>query len=154
VETVEKSKTTRRSLNGINTMQEKAAVEKPVHGSGYLRYVSATCTAEGWPEPVAEYVFAPPRRWRFDLAWPKYWLAIEVQGGLHTQGRHTRGAALQAEYDKLNAAQTLGWVVLLVTPADLTNGRGRELLRAFFARHYPTTIGPGRSRSDWEGGEP
>lgn len=26
--------------------------------------------AEGMPEPMREYRFAPPRRFRFDFAWP------------------------------------------------------------------------------------
>ena len=25
--------------------------------------------------------FAPPRRWRFDFAWPERFLAVEVEGG-------------------------------------------------------------------------
>lgn len=80
---------------------------------------SLTCVAAGLPEPVAEFRFAPPRRWRFDWAWPAHRLAMEVQGGIWTQGRHTRGAALLKEHEKLNTAACLRWRVLYVTPARL-----------------------------------
>lgn len=77
------------------------------------------CLAVGIPAPIAEYRFAPPRRWRFDWAWPSEKIAMEVQGGLFTQGRHSRGAALLKEHEKLNAAAVMGWRVLFVTPQSL-----------------------------------
>lgn len=117
----------------------------------YHRYVSAICRSEGWPEPVAEIHFSRPRRWAFDLAWPAQWLAVEIQGATYTHGRHTRGRALEDEYEKLNTAQTLGWCVLLVTPRDITTGRLRELLRAFFVRYFPTTIGARTPRAHMKG---
>ena len=38
------------------------------------------------PEPEREYRFAPPRRWRFDFAWPAAMLALEVEGGVWSTG--------------------------------------------------------------------
>lgn len=73
-------------------------------------------------EPVTEYRFAPPRRWRFDFAWPDRRLALEVQGAIFTQGRHTRGPALLKEHEKLNTAASLGWRVLFCTPQQIANG--------------------------------
>lgn len=43
-------------------------------------------------------------------------VAVEVQGGIWTNGRHTRGAALVKEWQKLNTAAALGWRVLFVAP--------------------------------------
>ena len=43
---------------------------------------------------VTEHKFDQSRRWRFDYAIPKYMIAIEIEGGAHTQGRHTRGVGL------------------------------------------------------------
>ena len=80
------------------------------------------------PEPVAELRFSPPRRWRFDYAWPASKLALEVQGGLFVQGRHSRGAALLKEHEKLNAAAVQGWRVLFTTPADVANGNAALLI--------------------------
>lgn len=86
-------------------------------------FFARVCVAAGLPEPEAEYRFAPPRKWRFDFAWPHHKLALEVQGAIFTQGRHTRGAALLKEHEKLNAAAALGYRVLFITPkALLTEG--------------------------------
>lgn len=82
----------------------------------------ALCGFAGLPVPVAEYRFHPTRKWRFDWAWPEQRVALEVQGGIFSSGRHVRGAALLKEYEKLNTAARLGWRVLYCTPAQLTNG--------------------------------
>jgi very-short-patch-repair endonuclease len=68
--------------------------------------------AEKLPEPVREHVFAPPRKWRLDFAWPEQKLAVEVEGGIFTAGRHSRGAGLLADMAKYNAAALAGWRVL------------------------------------------
>lgn len=83
----------------------------------------------GLPTPVAEYRFAPPRRWRADWCFVEAKLIVECQGGLFTGGRHVRGAALTREYEKLNRAAILGYRVLFVTPADLRTFRVFELVR-------------------------
>ena len=70
----------------------------------------------GLPPAVPEYRFCADRKWRFDYAWPAARLALEVQGGIWTQGRHTRGAALQKEWEKLNTAAALGWRVMYCAP--------------------------------------
>jgi hypothetical protein len=89
---------------------------------------SVQCKALKLPEPVAELRFAPPRKWRFDYAWPEQKLALEVQGGLFSNGRHVRGAALLREHEKLNAAAALGWRVLYTTPQDISNGNAAVLV--------------------------
>ena len=83
------------------------------------RIVTAYLAEFGIPEPVYEHRFHPTRQWRFDLAWPDNMLALEVQGGLFLRGRHTNGAALRKEYEKLTAAAVLGWRVMFVEPKDL-----------------------------------
>ena len=91
------------------------------------------CELSGLPKPVAEHRFAPPRRWRFDHAWPDHLLALEVQGGLFVQGRHSRGAALLKEHEKLNEAAAQGWRVLFTTPKDLESTTTLDLLRRALA---------------------
>lgn len=82
----------------------------------------ASCMAAHIDVPTPEFRFHPKRRWRFDFAWPDHKVALEVQGGIFTQGRHTRGAALEKEHEKLNSAAILGWRVLYVTPKQVANG--------------------------------
>jgi hypothetical protein len=71
------------------------------------------------PEPVFEYEFHPARNWRFDLAWPSKKLALEVQGGLYTGGRHTTAQGFLNDMEKDNAAAVIGWRILKVTPKGL-----------------------------------
>ena len=77
------------------------------------------CEQEGLPCPVREFAFHPGRRWRFDYAWPAQKVAVEVDGGAWTQGRHTRGAGFIEDQVKRNAAVLLGWRVLHCTPDRL-----------------------------------
>ncbi len=88
------------------------------------------CQSHGLPVPLAEYRFAPPRLWRFDYAWVESKLALEVQGGIWTGGRHVRGAALLKEFEKLNAAACGGWRLLYCTPAELKSGAIFETIKA------------------------
>lgn len=82
----------------------------------------ALCRAVGLPEPVPEYRFAPPRRWRIDWAWPDQRVGLEVDGGVWVGGRHTRGAGWLKDAEKLNAAAVLGWRMLRCTPQQLASG--------------------------------
>ena len=79
--------------------------------------------------PKWEYQFAPPRKWRFDLCWPDERLYIEIDGGLFSGGRHTRGAALVRDYEKRNAATVLGWRGLWCQPQDMLRPAWWALVR-------------------------
>lgn len=65
-----------------------------------------------------EYRFAPPRKWRFDYAYPEFKIAIEIDGGIWTQGRHTRGKGFKGDMEKFNNAAKMGWLVLKFTPDE------------------------------------
>ena len=75
------------------------------------------------PDPETEHRFAPPRRWRLDLAWPQALLAVEIEGGIWTNGRHTRGAGFLADCEKYNEATLLGWRILRVTREHIESGQ-------------------------------
>ena len=85
------------------------------------------------PEPVEEYRFAPPRRWRFDLAWPDQLLAVEVQGAVWVQGRHSRGAGQLNDMDKANTAVIGGWRVLHFGKKHIDDGSAIEIIKAALA---------------------
>lgn len=76
------------------------------------------CKADLGVECVKEYKFHPDRRWRFDFAIPEYKIAIEIDGGVWTYGRHNRAQGYIADMAKFNEAAALGWVVLKFTPQE------------------------------------
>ena len=77
----------------------------------------------GLPLPETEHRFHVERRWRFDFAWPEFWLAVEVEGGTRSQGRHTRHAGFEGDCEKYNAAALAGWRVLRFTGSMVRDGR-------------------------------
>ena len=74
------------------------------------------------PKPETELKFHPARRFRFDISWPKYMLAVEVDGGVWTGGRHSRGKGMVADMTKKNLAVLMGWRVLSVTNTHIMSG--------------------------------
>lgn len=64
---------------------------------------------------VEEYAFHVTRRWRFDYAVPEIRLAIELNGGNWSGGRHVRGFGYINDLKKINSAQLMGWTVLQYT---------------------------------------
>lgn len=93
----------------MDTMGDKSAVFlyawRVTQGEAYL------------PEP--EYQFHWERKWRFDWAFPLSRVAVEVNGGVWTGGRHNRGAGYLGDLEKLNTAMAMGWRVLQFTPSQL-----------------------------------
>jgi very-short-patch-repair endonuclease len=67
-------------------------------------------------EAVTELRFHPSRQWRFDYAIPELKIAIEIEGGVWTRGRHNRGTGFIKDMEKYNAAASLGWLLLRFTP--------------------------------------
>lgn len=86
------------------------------------------------PTPEREYRFCEHRRWRFDFAYPRQKLALELQGGNWVQGRHTRGQGFENDCEKFSAAAILGWRVLLVTTAMVKDGRAIKWLEDALAK--------------------
>lgn len=97
-----------------------------------------------------EYRFHPSRKWRFDYAIPKYKIAIEIQGGIWTMGRHVRGVGYLSDMEKFNEAQLLGWIVLMVTPQQMKEKIYTILERALEVRGIEKESGKGTSRILYE----
>jgi hypothetical protein len=78
----------------------------------------------GVGDPVREYVFAPPRRWRFDFYWPDFKVAVEIEGGTFGGGRHGSGFGHHLDCDKYNRAAVMGIKVLRFTTKHIKEKPG------------------------------
>lgn len=76
----------------------------------------------GLPKPEAEYKFCKDRKFRFDFCWPNRLIAVEIEGAVWTQGRHTRGSGFIKDMEKYNIAGKLGYRVFRFTPTEYNKG--------------------------------
>lgn len=84
---------------------------------------------------VSEYRFDKVRKWRVDFAFEKQKLAIEVEGGIWMQGRHSRGSGFEADCEKYNALTLAGWGLLRFTGKTIRSGQAlRTIQEALAAR--------------------
>lgn len=79
--------------------------------------------------PVPEYKFHSTRKWRFDFCWPDKMIALEVEGGVFTGGRHTRGVGFINDMEKYNTAALMGWRIIRTVPNELCKTKTFELLK-------------------------
>lgn len=89
------------------------------------------CAVFGLPEPKREYKFHPTRKWRIDYLFEANGrrVALEVEGGIWTQGRHTRGSGFKKDMEKYNAISAAGIILLRVIPGELMSRRTIELVK-------------------------
>lgn len=78
--------------------------------------------AVGLPEPVREYPFATPRKFRADFAYPGQRLLIEVEGTTVAGGRHQQREGYANDLRKYNLAARLGWTLLRFDGEMVRNG--------------------------------
>ena len=79
----------------------------------------ALCKSFKIPSPQQEFKFMDKRKFRFDFAWIDERLAVEIEGGVWIQGRHTRGSGYVKDMEKYNLAAEAGWRVLRFTPQQI-----------------------------------
>jgi len=91
-------------------------------GNPYTASVCVLCDRHGLPRPIAEFVFCPGRRFRGDFVWKNERVALEIDGGAWTQGRHTRGSGFVKDLEKRRAYAALGFLLVPCTPIELHKG--------------------------------
>jgi hypothetical protein len=96
------------------------------------------CALAGLPTPTKELRFAPPRCWRFDLAWEDRRFACEIEGGVFLPGgsRHSRGRGYENDCIKYAEALCRGWRVLRVTTDMVRDGRALFYLECLLRGNY------------------
>ena len=69
-----------------------------------------------------EYKFHPKRQWKADFHMTGTKILVEVEGGIWTGGRHTRGKGFINDMEKYNAATVLGYQVLRFSTEQVKSG--------------------------------
>ena len=84
-----------------------------------------------WKE---EYVFLKDRRFRFDFAWPKHMIAVEIEGGTWNQGRHSTSAGFAKDCEKYNLAALDGWSVYRFPTSMVKDGSAILFMHKIFVK--------------------
>lgn len=92
-------------------------------------FFTLLCKSDLKMDCVKEYKFHPTRRWRFDYAIPEQKIALEVEGGVWTGGRHTSPKGFLNDMEKYNTATLMGWRVFRTVPDQLHTSATLNLIR-------------------------
>ncbi len=99
----------------IENQQVLRPARKKAQGESLARMFLLHWRAAGGPELEPEIVFHISRKWRFDFAHIESKVAIELEGGVYTNGAHVRGKHFESDCEKYNAAAAMGWKVFRLT---------------------------------------
>ena len=74
----------------------------------------------------SEFMFHPTRKWRADFHLKGKKILVEVEGGIWSNGRHTRGAGYLGDLEKYNAATMMGYQVIRFSTEQVKSGKAIE----------------------------
>lgn len=101
-------------------LQQKEKKARQTANTQKIRDVfTVICKTDLHVECVKEFRFHPKRLWRFDYAIPVHKIALEVEGGVWTGGRHINPKGFLGDMEKYNTATLMGWRVFRTTPDEL-----------------------------------
>lgn len=69
-----------------------------------------------------EFEFHPKRKWRADFHIVGKKILVEVEGGIWSGGRHTRGKGYIGDMEKYNAAVMMGYQVIRFSTEQVKSG--------------------------------
>jgi hypothetical protein len=78
---------------------------------------------QGIPPTATNMPISQDRGWICDMVWWAQRIALEVEGGTFSGGRHTRGKGYAQDCEKYNALQLNGWIVLRYTTTHLSKSK-------------------------------
>ena len=73
-----------------------------------------------------EFKFHPTRKWRADFHLKGRKILVEVEGGIWSNGRHTRGKGYLGDLEKYNAATMMGYQVIRFSTEQVKSGKAIE----------------------------
>lgn len=123
----------------ITTVRKKrqAASKPPVRD-----VFTVICKTDLKVECVKEFKFHPVRKWRFDYAIPEHKIALEVEGGVWSGGRHTSPKGFLGDIEKYNTATLMGWRVFRTTPEDLYKTATIKLIKTAISGEFAPEKAP------------
>lgn len=77
---------------------------------------------------VREYQAIPGRKFRFDFAFLRERLLVEINGGTYNGGAHGRGVGINRDYEKGNLAVVNNWRVLSFDTKQVRSGAALEVV--------------------------
>ncbi|MCU4628282.1 endonuclease domain-containing protein [Acinetobacter variabilis] len=75
-----------------------------------------------------EFYFHPERKWRADFHLIDKKILVEVEGGIWSGGRHTRGKGYLRDLEKYNAATMMGFQVIRFSTDQVKSGHAIQQL--------------------------
>ncbi len=84
--------------------------------------------AAGLTGYIREFQAIPGRKFRFDFAWRKERLLVEINGGTYSKGAHSTGTGINRDYEKGNLAVLNGWRVLSFDTKQVKSGAALEVV--------------------------
>ncbi len=69
-----------------------------------------------------EFKFYPERKWKADFHLVGKKILVEVEGGIWSGGRHTRGKGYIGDMEKYNAATMMGYQVIRFSTEQVKSG--------------------------------
>ena len=79
-------------------------------------------------EYTREFRWHPTRRWRSDFCFSDK-ILVEIEGGIWTRGRHTRGSGFIKDCEKYNTAAAMGWKVFRFPAGMVEDGSAIQFLK-------------------------
>lgn len=73
-----------------------------------------------------EFKFHPSRMWRADFHLKGKKILVEVEGGIWSNGRHTRGKGYLGDLEKYNEATMMGYQVIRFSTEQVKSGKAIE----------------------------
>ena len=74
----------------------------------------------------SEFKFHPTRKWRADFHLKGKKILVEVEGGIWSNGRHTRGNGYLGDLEKYNEATMMGYQVIRFSTEQVKSGSAIE----------------------------
>lgn len=69
-----------------------------------------------------EFQFCESRKWRADFHLVDFGILVEIEGGIWSGGRHTRGKGYIGDMEKYNSATMMGYQVVRFSTAQVKSG--------------------------------